>query len=171
MNPVSVDLYAVDLAAVALSDRDLVTGLPASERDAARPSLIVRALARRLLAARLAVTADAVPITRLCERCGHPTHGRPRLEGGAGPAFGVSHSGEQALVAISDGVDRLGVDLEVIRPRADLERLATRVLGADALARWRSGSGETALERFLAVWTAKEAYLKATGIEIGRAHV
>lgn len=165
MSP-TVDVYAFDLVAAAVEPPGLDRSLPVHERDAPTAARQVRVATRRLLGARLGLDPGSVPVTRECEHCGHPTHGRPRLRGVAGPAFGASHSGSFALVAIAEETDAIGVDLEVIRLRADLDALAARVLGADALTAWRLGPGATALERFLGAWTAKEAYLKATGIGI-----
>lgn len=161
-----VAVYELVLGQLGRADGELDDLLAPFEREAPPASRAVRAVTRGLLAERLGCAAAAVPITRVCEHCGDPNHGRPRLEGAGGPAFGASHSGDRGLVAIADGVGALGIDLEVIRPRADLDRLAARVLDRRALARWRSEAEATALERFLRAWVAKEAYLKATGVGI-----
>ena len=132
MNVGVVDVYEVDLGAHGWSDDVIDALVPPHERTAPHASRVVRALTRHLLGLRLVTDPAAVPITRVCERCGHPTHGRPRLA--EGPVFGATHSGDRALVAVADGPSALGVDLEVIRPRADLDRLAARVLDRVELA-------------------------------------
>jgi phosphopantetheine--protein transferase-like protein len=57
----------------------------------------------------------------------------------------------------------VGADIEVVRPRRYLDRLANRVLAPDELAQWEALPAERRLEAFLEAWTAKEAYLKAIG--------
>lgn len=88
-------------------------------------------------------------------------HGKPFLRGG-GPAFNLSHSGDAALVALAAQVE-LGVDLERRGRRRNHLALAERYFcaaEAQALARCE-GDAREAL--FLALWTAKEAVLKALG--------
>lgn len=165
MSP-TVDVFEVDLGTVGAAGVGLDDVLPLGEREAPLASRVVRAVTRRVLGARLGLAPAAVPITRVCERCGHPTHGRPRLADPSGPAFSASHSGPVAVVAVAHDADPVGLDVEVIRPRADLDALAARVLDPDALVVWRGGPAADALERFLVEWTAKEAYLKATGVGI-----
>lgn len=165
MNP-TVDLFEIDLVDVAQQAPDLDALLPPHERDAPASSRVVRAVTRRILGSRLGLDPARVPVTRVCERCGHPTHGRPRLDAVGGSAFGATHSDDRAIVAFADSVPTLGIDLEAIRARGDLERLAGRVLDRETLAGWRSGDPATALERFLVAWTAKEAYLKGIGVGI-----
>jgi 4'-phosphopantetheinyl transferase len=106
-----------------------------------------------------------IEITRVCERCGHPTHGRPRLPGGE-VAFSVSHSGGAAVIALTREAPRIGVDIELVRARPFLGRLAVRTLGPDAYAAWRAAPEVDRLEGFLRAWTMKEAYLKAIGLGI-----
>jgi len=91
-------------------------------------------------------------------------NGKPRLAEDPGRlAFNLSHSGTLALVAIAPGDAEVGVDVELIRPRRDLVRLATRWLpeaDADAVAA-ASGDGRDAA--FYAAWTRHEARVKCTG--------
>jgi 4'-phosphopantetheinyl transferase len=91
--------------------------------------------------------------------------GKPSLAGGA-LRFNVSHSDRYALLAMADGAE-VGVDIEGVRPLANLDALAERVFSAgerDALARVPAGQRE---EAFFAGWTRKEAYIKARGEGIG----
>ena len=86
-------------------------------------------------------------------------HGKPRLDGdGAGIHFNLSHSGGLALIAVARGVE-VGVDLEEIRPRPDLERVARRVF-TEAEREAVALGGDRAFYRH---WVAKEAFVKATG--------
>jgi hypothetical protein len=66
------------------------------------------------------------------------------------------------VVALSDG-RRIGVDVEQIRAVPDRREIVTEVLGAD-LADALCNLSETVQDRtFLRLWTAAEAYVKATG--------
>jgi 4'-phosphopantetheinyl transferase len=62
---------------------------------------------------------------------------------------------------------QVGVDVEQLRPMADLEGVAARVCTPGELATL-AGLAESDRERaFLAMWTCKEALAKATGEGIG----
>lgn len=90
-----------------------------------------------------------------------PGPGKPRVAEGTGPCFNLARAGELVVVALS-GCE-VGVDVEPWeRGAAALDAVAVACTAdeRDALSRvspaWRA-------EAFLALWTAKEAYLKATG--------
>jgi len=91
-------------------------------------------------------------------------NGKPRLAEDPGRlAFNLSHSGSVALVAIAPGDAEVGVDIERIRPRRELVRLARRWLPAaeaEAVASASEGECEAA---FYAAWTRHEARVKCTG--------
>jgi 4'-phosphopantetheinyl transferase len=122
-----------------------------------------RDAARVVLGHELGIAPGAVEITRECLLCGHPTHGKPRLVNEPSRSFSLSHSGAHALLALGAGDTIVGVDLEAVRPRPYLARLAARTLGPAQLAAWGARPPDERLEFFLRCWTAKEAYLKATG--------
>ena len=79
---------------------------------------------------------------------------------GSAISFSLSHSQSFAVVAVADSA-RVGVDIEVIRPRARLDALAKRVLSPAEHADWLDYPPTARLRAFLERWTAKEAYLKA----------
>jgi 4'-phosphopantetheinyl transferase len=87
--------------------------------------------------------------------------GKPRLDAARGPCFNLSHAGELAVVALSDG--EVGVDVEPeSNASAALEAAGvacTRVEAAVLVALPLEARATAALR----LWTAKEAYLKATG--------
>ncbi|HET6632625.1 MAG TPA: 4'-phosphopantetheinyl transferase superfamily protein [Rhodanobacteraceae bacterium] len=90
-------------------------------------------------------------------------HGKPALAGAdEGLRFNWSHCGERAVIALARGLE-LGIDLErTNRPVSALE-LARRYFTpgeAEALAALENVERQRA---FLALWTAKEAVLKAVG--------
>lgn len=125
------------------------------------------AATRALVAAAAGVADPAVlPISRRCAHCGHAEHGKPFLAGRPDVAFGVAHSGDRALVAVARAPVRIGVDVEVVRPRARLAALAARVLDDGAHARWCALAEADRLRAFYEAWTAKEAYLKAIGVGV-----
>jgi 4'-phosphopantetheinyl transferase len=116
-----------------------------------------RGAARRALGTILADYLGAVEVTA-------DEDGKPRLA--TAPerlSFNLSHSGELALVAIAAGGIEVGVDVERLRPRRALLRLAERRLPpADAAA--VATAAEADRERaFYAAWTRHEARVKCTG--------
>jgi 4'-phosphopantetheinyl transferase len=79
--------------------------------------------------------------------------------------FSWSHSGDVALLAVARGPAgfQVGVDVETIRPRARALELSRRFFAPGESA-WLESLGESErLHGFLALWTAKEAVLKAHG--------
>ena len=124
---------------------------------------VARDAARTVLGRELGVAPEAVEITRECLLCGHATHGKPRLVNDPSLSFSLSHSGAHAVVALGTNGTIVGVDVEAVRPRPHLARLAARTLGPAQLAAWHALPPEAQLEFFLRCWTAKEAYLKAMG--------
>lgn len=85
--------------------------------------------------------------------------GRPVA--GAGVGVSLSHSGGWIAVATTRS-GCVGVDIEAVRPVSPA--LARRCLADSELAWWEEAQDERPrMLRFLRLWTAKEAYLKATG--------
>jgi 4'-phosphopantetheinyl transferase len=84
---------------------------------------------------------------------------KPRLEPPSPLRFNLSHSGDVALVALATERE-VGVDVEEIRRRRDVGRLASRtMLAAERAAIDEAGDRERAFHRH---WVAKEAFAKAT---------
>ncbi|MEA5511279.1 4'-phosphopantetheinyl transferase superfamily protein [Crocosphaera sp. UHCC 0190] len=76
--------------------------------------------------------------------------------------FNLSHSQELAIYGIT--CDRLiGVDVEYIRPMSDAEQLAKRFFCPQEAEKIKTLSPPDKDQAFFQLWTAKEAYLKATG--------
>lgn len=97
-------------------------------------------------------------LSKLCPGCtlhfSRDVNGKPHLLGGD-VHFNISHSGEHVLCAVDE--TPVGVDIEEFRPvREDL----IRKVCTESELEWIAGSGE----RFLQIWTAKEAYLKYLGV-------
>lgn len=113
---------------------------------------------RRRLGAFLDLPPQDVPIVA-------PKNEKPFVEGRR-VDFSLSHSGDHAVVAVTDAGD-IGIDLELVdrsqRFADDLEGLAHSCLTPceqDALA---AAPGRRRVRRFMAYWTAKEARMKLTG--------
>ena len=113
---------------------------------------------RGILASYLGVEASSLVF-------GEGAQGKPFLDApahGRSLRFSLSHSGDLALVAVSLGRE-VGVDVERVRPRADLAAFVARYFSPrerQALARI---SSDDRLRAFYEIWTLKEAYLKACG--------
>jgi len=92
-------------------------------------------------------------------------HGKPRLaesQEDRGLVFNVSHSGNLALLGFARD-SPLGLDVEQLRPRRQLEPLADYCFSAAERKRWRKLAPEQRLAAFVRYWTVKEAFCKATG--------
>lgn len=85
------------------------------------------------------------------------THGKPELPG---LHVNLSHSGGLAMVAVC-AQGRVGVDVQQIVPGLDVLGMAERYFPADEAA--HVGSGQGSGERFAALWSRKEALVKAAG--------
>ncbi|PSF36760.1 4'-phosphopantetheinyl transferase [Aphanothece hegewaldii CCALA 016] len=76
--------------------------------------------------------------------------------------FNVSHSHELALYGVAQS-SKIGVDLEYVRTVKDLEHIAERFFCPSEAAIVKTLSSKEKEKAFFKIWTAKEAYLKATG--------
>jgi 4'-phosphopantetheinyl transferase len=120
------------------------------------------AAARSALRLILAGYLDEDP-ARLALRTG--ANGRPELAraaGGSSLDFSLSHSGDLALVAVS--ARAVGADVEAMVPRAGLADIALARFPSAEAARIAAGCCGPPPDSFYRHWTAKEAYLKLTGI-------
>lgn len=113
-------------------------------------------LARPLLADALGCDPQALPLHR-------DEQGRPLLDAPfTGHDINWSHSGDFLLVGLGEGV-RLGIDLELIRPRPRAMELAQRFFHATEIARLEALADDARQQAFIRLWCAKEAVLKAHG--------
>jgi 4'-phosphopantetheinyl transferase len=91
--------------------------------------------------------------------------GKPRLA--TAPqrlSFNLSHSAGLALVAIAPGGTPVGVDVERLKERRDLARIAARWLpNPDATAVIAAPPGDERQRLFYGAWTRHEARVKCTG--------
>jgi phosphopantetheinyl transferase len=125
--------------------------LPAAGRATAR------AATRSILAAYLGIEAGAVELVG-------GEGGKPRLAAPAALSFNLSHAAGLGLIAIA--AVEVGIDVERLRPRRDLARLAARRLpAADAEAVAKASEAERE-GLFYAAWTRHEARVKCAGTGI-----
>jgi 4'-phosphopantetheinyl transferase len=112
---------------------------------------------------RLLSRYTAIPPAELAFRYG--ARGKPALVySGIAPklAFNVAHSGAYAVYAVGCG-RQVGVDVEKIRPEVAIEDLAAANFSPKERGALLALSVDERLRRFFALWTCKEAYVKARG--------
>ncbi|MGA5521096.1 4'-phosphopantetheinyl transferase family protein [Streptomyces pseudogriseolus] len=122
-----------------------------------RLSLAVsRMVLKHTAAAALQVPADRLDLT-------HLPGGRPVLRGlGADLRVSLTHTEELIVVGVSRA-GRVGVDAEPAGRRISWERLRDRVCTAAEADMLAALPEEQRTDRFLRLWTVKEAYTKALG--------
>jgi 4'-phosphopantetheinyl transferase len=132
-------------------------------REASRDQLLVgRALARHAL-------SRARPVPPEAWRFEAGRHGRPEVSAPApGPAearlrFNLSHAAGLVVCAVAEEVD-VGVDIEGLDPRRPCQALAARFFAPPEAAAVDALDGDRQRACFFALWTLKEAYLKARGL-------
>lgn len=90
-------------------------------------------------------------------------HGKPYLlDPPRDLRFNVTHAQGRVAVAIAEGVE-IGVDVEPANRRAESLKLAERFFAPEETAFLRALEGEARRDAFFAIWTLKEAVVKATG--------
>jgi 4'-phosphopantetheinyl transferase len=121
-----------------------------------------RSVVRLLVGRYLEVAPEAVRFRR-------GPHSKPEL---APPfhqrklQFNLSHSNSQLLVAFARSF-AVGVDLEMVRPETDIDKIAKRFFSFNETEQLGALSGSARRAGFFNGWTRKEAYLKARGDGIG----
>jgi 4'-phosphopantetheinyl transferase len=88
--------------------------------------------------------------------------GKPALTHPTPLQFNFSHSGNVAVVAVTQGRS-VGIHVDLLRELPDLEQVAGRYFSTSEVQRVLDCSGLERLRSFYQHWTAKEAYLKARG--------
>jgi 4'-phosphopantetheinyl transferase len=165
-----VHAYYCDTRSIDLPQyRALARGLSADEQaradalwrsDDRRDYVAAHALLRRAMAA----STGQGPEHLVFER---DENGKPFLvQSGtlpASPHFSLSHSHDLVACVISRTC-AVGIDVEVVNPAIDVQRLATRYFTADEAAALQRWSAEERPSRFCELWSLKEALLKAVGI-------
>jgi 4'-phosphopantetheinyl transferase len=125
---------------------------------ARRRFVVGRALLRRAL-------SREAPVAPAAWQLRAAAGGKPELVGppeGAGLRFNLSHTEGLVACAVVRGVD-VGVDVEAARRLRDPLALAERFFAAAEVAALRDLAPPALRDRFLELWTLKEAVLKALG--------
>jgi 4'-phosphopantetheinyl transferase len=156
-----IDVYFIDVTVVDDVLDVLASLLTIAERaradryrffDDRRRSIVARASTRHFLGRSLGSDPATLVIDE--EEFGKPVLRGREIE------FNASHSGD--LVALAFARDTpVGVDVERRRPLTDAVALARRYFSAEELAAVE-GAADSG-DAFFAIWTAKEAIVKATG--------
>jgi 4'-phosphopantetheinyl transferase len=105
------------------------------------------------------VLADYLGIAPLAVEFEYAQYGKPHIDG---LFFNLSHAHELAVLAVSDSI-AVGIDIEYRQRDINVRDLARRFFTADEYAYLDSQPAALQHHLFLRYWTAKEAYLKATG--------
>ncbi len=93
----------------------------------------------------------------------HGARGKPHLaHGAAALEFNLSHAQHLGLIGVARGA-AIGVDIEVMRPMAEMADIAQRNFAPAEFDEWRRLPAEQRAAGFFACWTRKEAVIKATG--------
>jgi len=112
---------------------------------------------RCLLATRLGIPPEDVQIV-------FGPHGKPALASGS-PVdlrFNTAHSEELAVLAFTTGCD-VGIDIEAVRPAADLDAIVLRVFSEAERSAYLGLEPPHRPLAFYQAWTRKEAFTKAVG--------
>lgn len=167
LRPDEVHAWRVAVAASAADDADAIATLSEAERERAgrlrfaadRDRFVAaHAALRRILASYLDVEPSLLAF-------GAGPHGKPFVAGpehGRSLRFSLSHSGAIALIAVSRERE-VGVDVEQVRARDDLEGFVVRYFSPHERAAIDAAPPAERLRLFFETWTLKEAYLKACG--------
>lgn len=117
-----------------------------------------RSALRFLLGAYLAIPPEEIHFV-------YQASGKPELavqQNPRGLQFNISHSAGLALIAMSVG-QRIGVDVEKIRPDVNMTTLTGRVFSPRERVGLSTLPDHLRVPAFFACWTRKESFLKAMG--------
>ena len=113
-----------------------------------------RGLLRAILSRYLNQAPGGIAIT-------YGMNGKPTLSGSP-VCFNVAHSGQLVVFALARE-ERLGIDIEHIRPMDNLEEVARQFFSLAEYEDLLQIPEHGRLDAFFRCWTRKEAYVKATG--------
>ena len=158
--PDGLHLWRIELAAPAPSLRPLL----AEDERQRTDRLVTEHLRNRFIRARGSLRAILArylhrPAAELVFEYGDL--GKPALRDGGDLAFNLSHAGDLALLAIARAP--VGVDLEPLRGREELKRIAGRMFSPAAQAELQHLEGDDLTLAFFRHWTALEARAKQHG--------
>jgi len=117
--------------------------------------ITVRGSLRQVLAQKLAIAPEVIEISKA-------EHGKPYLADYPELAFNLSHSADTWVIAVGWRC-RLGVDIEIAKPRSNLAALVEKCFAEPEAAYWHRLPEAEQTAAFYRFWTRKEAFVKATG--------
>ncbi|MBY0272897.1 MAG: 4'-phosphopantetheinyl transferase superfamily protein [Alphaproteobacteria bacterium] len=88
--------------------------------------------------------------------------GKPCLPEEKALSFNLSHSGDYALYAFTQGYE-VGIDVEYIDVSLELEDMAKSVFSTAEFSHWKALNAQEKIHSFFKHWVSKEAFLKASG--------
>lgn len=173
LTPPPAGLPAADELHVWRAGLDWAPGALAAAAASLSPDERARVARLRLPAHRDAFVAARIFLRQVLARClgtdaaalrfGTTAHGKPYLVETSAPLhFNLAHSGSVALLAVAVNV-AVGVDVERVRINLDLDGIARRFFRPEESAALDALPAAQRTEAFFAVWTRKEALLKALG--------
>ena len=162
----AVHVWQLDLMAVPdpkscmtdFSQEELARAESTKYDTAFRQFVLTRYALRSLLGHYLAVAPNSIFFDKT-------PSGKPFLRTGNGAAplvFNVAHSHERTLLAIAQ-TGLLGVDVEHVNTQRDALKVAQRFFAHEEIAAMEELDAQERIDRFYALWTGKEAYVKALG--------
>jgi 4'-phosphopantetheinyl transferase len=164
---VEIVVHALDVTGIG-PDRFVALADLLNEQERARAARFAFEKDRRAY-----VAAHALLRAKLSERAGGApqdwrfaaaVHGKPHLvDAPRDLRFSLTHTRDRVAVAISEGVE-IGVDVESASRRAESLKLTERFFAPEEAAFLRALDGDARREAFFAIWTLKEAVVKATGL-------
>lgn len=160
-----VRLHRIDLAVASGDYPGLLPYLSTDERERAA---LFRLTDDRL---RFVVTRAVLRLLLAEEGFGPPetltivagTHGKPELLHPTPLRFNVAHSADVAVVAFAEG-RAVGVDVEIVRERPDLQDVANRFFSLPEVGALARQEGRAHTLAFHRCWVRKEACVKASGL-------
>ena len=123
-----------------------------------RRFIAARGILRRLLASYLNLKSDRLQFE-------YSSRGKPRIAASLGGdcwQFNLSHSEELAVYGLTRNC-LIGIDLEYLREMDNIVKIAERFFSPQEAKLIASLTSDRQKQVFFQLWTAKEAYLKATG--------
>lgn len=99
-------------------------------------------------------------ITKLPE-INYQEHGKPYFINKPDISFNITHTDESMAIIVSEP-SPVGIDLETIKSRKNFDGLENKVL--HSIEKIWLNKQDNYLNAFFTLWSAKEAYLKATGL-------
>lgn len=156
---IGIQVWTIDLTrgadGAALSADEQARAARLVMPDAQRRFIAARAGLREILSRMTGIDAAALTFSV-------GKHGKPCLTGIADtPHFNLAHSGELALCAVAD--HPVGVDLERVRPLANMPQMAEMSFTDQERAALWSLDEPARIAAFFRLWTRKEAIMKAHG--------